>query len=353
MPTQLPAAYTTLFHKVRQTLIAGQQRIEAEKVRIYWETGQLIQAHIKQNKERAEYGAEVVNHLANDLHIHPRLLLRCVQFAKVYRHPPIVSTRTQFTWSHYRELMSIPDQKEREKLEERLAQNNWSVDELAERIKSGNFRARPLALTQKKEAPLSRAPLTPTRGQVYTYRLVERPTLGTDGKVGGLLVGLGFGVFCELPPRAAAKFSVDQIVESRAKDEALGKGAKDSGHSGYTFLASGRSAKDLFTYNAYLERVVDGDTLKVRFDLGFSTWTRQTLRLRGLDCPEMDTPAGRSAKAFVQMYIKDAAWVVVRSSRSDKYDRYLADVFIPRPDGAEVYLNNLLLENGHAVRMAG
>ena len=74
--------------------------------------------------------------------------------------------------------------------------------------------------------------------------------------------------------------------------------------------------------------------------------------------------------------------VIVRSSRSDKYDHYLADVFVPllqqnsrkamehpaSPKGAsrgylnkneepnpqtDIYLNNLLLEHGHAVRMEG
>ncbi len=63
------------------------------------------------------------------------------------------------------------------------------------------------------------------------------------------------------------------------------------------------------------------------------------------------TKAGEEAKVFVQLYIKEAQRIVVRSSRSDKYDRYLADVFLPSEDGNDFFLNNLLLENGHAVRM--
>ena len=72
--------------------------------------------------------------------------------------------------------------------------------------------------------------------------------------------------------------------------------------------------------------------------------------------------------------------IIVRSSRSDKYDRYLADVFVPSlqvedmkamerpadPGGVsrgylnkkenldsvtDIYLNNLLLETARAVRM--
>ena len=36
----------------------------------------------------------------------------------------------------------------------------------------------------------------------------------------------------------------------------------------------------LFTYQAYVERVVDGGTLLVQVDLGFGLWTRQYLRQR-------------------------------------------------------------------------
>ena len=63
------------------------------------------------------------------------------------------------------------------------------------------------------------------------------------------------------------------------------------------------------------------------------------------------TKAGEGSKIFVQSCIKEAQRIVVRSSRSDKYDRYLADVFMPGEGEKEVYLNNLLLENNQAVRM--
>ena len=98
--------------------------------------------------------------------------------------------------------------------------------------------------------------------------------------------------------------------------------------------------------------MIDGDTLKVRIDLGFKTWIRHTLRLRGIDCPELDTRAGEAAKAFVQSHLKEAALIVLHSSRSDKYDRYLADAFIPARNGPseDVFLNNLLLEKNYAKR---
>jgi endonuclease YncB( thermonuclease family) len=179
-------------------------------------------------------------------------------------------------------------------------------------------------------------------GALYTYRLVERPNLSADAD-SGLLIDLGFGVYHEVDSRLLFAFSKDQIIESRPQEDV------------YKFYKTGHTAKDLFTYAAYVERVIDGDTVKVRLDLGFNVWTRQTLRLRALDCPELNTPEGEEAKAFVRSHLKEAQLIVVRSSRSDKYDRYLADVFVPTSEApsqeTDVYLNNLLLENGYAVRM--
>ena len=45
-----------------------------------------------------------------------------------------------------------------------------------------------------------------------------------------------------------------------------------------------------FVYNAILERVVDGDTIDVTLDLGFSVKLhKQRCRLMGIDTPESRT----------------------------------------------------------------
>jgi len=108
------------------------------------------------------------------------------------------------------------------------------------------------------------------------------------------------------------------------------------------------SKRDLFTYKAYVERVVDGDTLRVQIDLGFGQWPRQYLRLRGIDTPERNTPEGKIAKAFVEKELRGVSHLIIKSSHTDKYDRYLADVFYKE----NLYLNRRLLDHGHAKRMA-
>lgn len=330
--TIIPSDYAGLLKKVKETLIEGQKRIESERVRTYWETGRLIHGHVLEHKDRADYGAKTVANIARDLDVDKSLLNRCVQFAKTYPRLPIVAARQQLGWAHYRQLIPINDQKERLRLEERASRNEWSSKELGERIRLKH------GSEEKPSAPKKIPPqtlLTPLRGELFTYRIVTRPTVGV-GEDSGLLIDLGFGIFRECDSRSVAE---NDIVRSSKRDD------------GYRLTKIDLNASALFTYNGYVERVIDGDTLKVRLDLGFGTFSRHTLRLRGIDCPEMSTKAGEEAKAFVQSYIKEAQRIIVRSSRSDKYDRYLADVFLPAEEGKFIYLNNLLLENGHAVRM--
>ncbi|MDP2653495.1 MAG: DUF1016 N-terminal domain-containing protein [Candidatus Omnitrophota bacterium] len=334
-------AYAALVLKVKKTLVEGQQRIEQERVRTYWEAGRLIHAHILKY-ERARRGQETVKRLAQDLGVSDTVLHRCVKFVQKYPDPRKVATWPLFSWSHYRTLIAIPDDKKRLRLEKAVFQKGWSVDELAVRLKEERLQGGTQSAASPAGSSVNRKPLVPLRGTLYTYKLVERPNLAASGD-SGLLVDLGFGNYFEVEPRLLTGFAKNQIVESRPRED------------GYKFYKTDRTVKDLFTYAAYVEKVVDGDTLKVRLDLGFNVWTRQVLRLRDLDCPEVGTPEGDEARSFARSHLKEAQLIIVRSSRSDKYDRYLADVFIPKdgePDPeTDVYLNNLLLEKGLAVRV--
>jgi endonuclease YncB( thermonuclease family) len=96
--------------------------------------------------------------------------------------------------------------------------------------------------------------------------------------------------------------------------------------------------------------VIDGDTLVVTILLPQCEMDEK-LRLRGLDCPEMDTPAGKVAKRYVETLLVETAEVTITTSKVDKYDRYLADVHLRQRSGEAIFLNNALLAHGHAVPM--
>ncbi len=105
-----------------------------------------------------------------------------------------------------------------------------------------------------------------------------------------------------------------------------------------------------YVYRAELERVVDGDTVDMLVDCGFSIYTGQRLRLYGINTPEIrgaERPAGLAAKEYVINRFSEAEDVVIRTIRDKKgkYGRYLAVIYL---DG--VNLNEELVREGHAER---
>ena len=156
------------------------------------------------------------------------------------------------------------------------------------------------------------------------------------------MVDCGFDNYI-IPPPGDGKLMNKRIVRS----------ACDQGR--YGLKLSKVTKAEVYTYRAIIERVVDGDTLLASVDCGFGIWTRQYLRLKGINSPESKTIAGTRAKDFVAAQLSKCPLVVVKTYKTDKYDRYIADIFIlPRePDAAIVaaqgqLLNQVILEQGHA-----
>ncbi len=302
--------YSLLLQRVRKVLIEGQRRIEEARVRTYWETGHVIRDDILKHKERAGYGKRIVLRLARDMNVDRSVLNRCVHFAEVYPRLPIGATWHQFSWSHYRELMTVTDDRRRSRLEKLALQNDWSVQELVTRIKQ----ERPfLTAGEGRPAPLPQ--LAFTRGRLNTYRVVKANgplSLGSP-----LALDFGFRLQHKIPLDAPRLKTADTVELAFKNGQPVGAGKVEV------------SQDELFTYKAHVEKVVDADTLLVSFDFHCPVSISQKLRLRGINCPEIDTSLGRRAKSFVEKALKDCDFIVVKTykDRSDKFDRYLADIF--------------------------
>lgn len=111
-----------------------------------------------------------------------------------------------------------------------------------------------------------------------------------------------------------------------------------------------------------LVRVVDGDTLVVRFDTGED----EKVRLIGINTPESvapnsyrtkNTKEGEEASKYVKTMLEDVSTVYLQSDTSDrdKYDRLLRYVWLDIPDDVynksevkEKMLNAILVEDGIA-----
>ncbi|MFH0986122.1 MAG: DUF1016 N-terminal domain-containing protein [Candidatus Omnitrophota bacterium] len=342
---QIPApevkTYEALRRAISQTRAESRGRVEkaveAERVREAWETGRLIDAHVLQHRERAGYDQQVISRLAADLGMSGRELYYSLQFYRAYSILPHAS---KLSWSEYRELLSVKDPQKRNILAERAEKEGWDRDRLRKEVKA----LKGSGPSDEESGPGAQEFLPALEpGKPGTYKII---LARTGPYAGELALDLGFSNYMrltEVVENAALFKEGDIVVFPEGESEEGGRENREA---------------DLYTYRAWVYRVLDGDTIEAVVDLGFGVTTTQTLRLRGIDTPEIQTRDGREAKAFVETVLvgleeakPSQPSVLIRTTKSDKYDRYLGDVFFIDKAGKQTYLNNLLLEKGHAVRV--
>lgn len=301
--------YDQLVHAIRKARATSVKRVHQERVRLAWETGKLIDTHVFQHKERADYAKYVVIQLAKDLEMSTTELYYNLQFARTY---PILPHVEGLTWSHYRELLSVNDPALRERLARQVVKENWDAHELHTHTMRIN--------TSKGDpnAPV-RETLRAKAGKVGIYRVIKASVGPYEGRPA---LDLGFSNYFR--PKEMGKFKENDLVIFE---------------KGKLKLFMGLS-EDRYTYRAYVTEVIDADTFRAVIDLGFDIVTEQKLRLRGLDAPEIESAEGRESKAFLEKRLaKKGGPILIKTVKSDKYDRYLADVYV---EGS--YVNQELLD---------
>jgi len=101
-----------------------------------WRIGSYIKTHILEHSVKADYGVYLFDNLSKELGINKRTLYRTVKFYKEY--PEIVTTLSQFTWSHYLILQTIKDNGKRLEYEKLIQKEYLSVRQLQEIVKKEN-----------------------------------------------------------------------------------------------------------------------------------------------------------------------------------------------------------------------
>jgi micrococcal nuclease len=111
----------------------------------------------------------------------------------------------------------------------------------------------------------------------------------------------------------------------------------------------------MFEYRVkQVTKVVDGDTIDVDIDLGFSISYSQRLRLAGIDTPEsrttdkLEKSLGLESKDYLKTKLKDAKDIVVKTEKpdsSEKYGRILGWIYV---NGNAKSLNEQMIEDGYA-----
>ena len=321
---EITTTYAGLRQQVTEILLQGQNKLERLKVKIYWQTGRLILDYIEAHFKDSSRGQSVIDRLAQDINVDRTLLYRIMRFAKNFSvaTDSNVAVGQHLTWTHYRALLGIDKPKLRHELEHKAIKEKWTARILAEEIK--------LRKNDGKEKQTANSELLP-ESAFGNPEIFQVKTLCDCGRLERKVLDLGFYVYKKISQTTFARFkNGDRVIwdESQKKFNKVEK------------------RKSPYYYIGRVEKVVDGDTLRVQIDLGFGEMTRQYLRLLGLNTPEIGTITGRKAKRFVQTFFEKETTLCFQSTKRDLHGRYLSHVW-----KNDLYLNNLLLKNRLAVRM--
>ena len=113
----------------------------------------------------------------------------------------------------------------------------------------------------------------------------------------------------------------------------------------------------MYEYGCKVNRVVDGDTVDVTLDLGFSILHKCRVRLYAIDTPESRTrdkdekARGKLAGKYLKNAIDNGKKVVLRSKLKDskgKYGRVLGEIIVD-----DININVAMIENYLAVAYHG
>tara|TARA_A100001011_G_C13894821_1_gene668530 strand:+ start:96 stop:524 length:429 start_codon:yes stop_codon:yes gene_type:complete len=113
-----------------------------------------------------------------------------------------------------------------------------------------------------------------------------------------------------------------------------------------------------FSYRAKIIKIIDGDTVDVDLDLGFSVWLRkQRVRLYGIDTPESRTrdleekKRGLLAKDKIKEFCPVGSSIELKTIIGDERGKFGRILGILEVDDIDV--NKYLVENNYAVAYHG
>lgn len=111
-----------------------------------------------------------------------------------------------------------------------------------------------------------------------------------------------------------------------------------------------------FTYAVHVDRVIDGDTVVVDIDLGFSlNLDDQRLRLLGIDAPEktgLTKVAGLASQAeMIRLLGQGTPHILSQGAppQEDNFGRWLVKIEVTRLDGTHFDVGAQMIQNGYAV----
>lgn len=122
---------------------------------------------------------------------------------------------------------------------------------------------------------------------------------------------------------------------------------------------SSKQAFSLWSYRASVVRVIDGDTVVLCVDLGFGCRYVATIRISGINSPELPGESGLFARdALIELlYSGYGEWPlrVITEKRSNgndamSFSRYVGKVGVVHPDGTVIDVAQHMIDRGYSDR---
>ena len=149
---ELYTSIVTLIERSKRNVIST---VNQEMTLLYWNIGKNIKDNVLKNK-KAEYGKAVIKELSQKLTVkygrgYSRSnLFRMIKFYEYFDNFEKISTLSRkLSWSHFVELLQIPDKLKRDFYATMCSNEYWSVRTLRERVASALFER--TAISKKPE----------------------------------------------------------------------------------------------------------------------------------------------------------------------------------------------------------
>ena len=128
-----------------QSIIADAQEkairsVDTERMLMYWQIGKVIFEEEQQGKDKADYGTYLIKTISNEFQ--PQFgtgfsIRQLERYRQFFRQFPIASAlRTQFSWTHYKTLLSIDNQDKKDFYIAEASKNNWTARQLERQVNS-------------------------------------------------------------------------------------------------------------------------------------------------------------------------------------------------------------------------
>lgn len=142
---------------ILQARVAAVRSVNFERVLMHWQIGKRIFEEEQRGQDRAEYGRYLIRGLA--LALKPefgsaftsRQLERFRQFYRIFQNASAL--RTEFSWTHYKLLISVGNDDKRAFYEAESSKNKWNSRELERQLNSQLYER--LLLSNDKASVLS------------------------------------------------------------------------------------------------------------------------------------------------------------------------------------------------------